>query len=132
MKKMIARLLSSLFILALFFSLAACGVVGKVDSQTMSQVDKEIRAEIEKSVPLPESVSIINNIAGNLRYTTPSSVADVVSFYRDAFPKRNYSEDAAQANVSEDSAKLVFTDGQKTITIEVTKNDQGSAIYIRY
>jgi hypothetical protein len=34
-------------------------------------------------------------IAGNLRYTTPLSVEDVASFYRNAYPARNYSEDAA-------------------------------------
>lgn len=61
-----------------------------------------------------------------MKYETPASTAEVVEFYRSAYPKLGWSEEEAAAQVTEKSATLVFTrSDDEHFLIGIGRSDEG-------
>ncbi|MCK6583366.1 MAG: hypothetical protein L6Q49_09750 [Anaerolineales bacterium] len=126
------RTLAILLSLSLILALASCiGFGDPLDAEDQEKIDQQIREAIEKTFPLPEQVVIKTHIGDDLRFTTGSSLDEVIAFYRDAYIQKGY-EEGKDSQVLAASATLFFTkDGKNDVTLEVTKNDNGCDVHIK-
>lgn len=119
--------------LVLLLALTLTGCIGfgdPLDAEDREKIDEQIRESIEKTFPLPEQAVIRTHIGDNLRFSTDLSVDEVVAFYRDAYAQKGYEEGESQ--VSADGATVLFQkNGEKVVSLEATKNDSGSDVYIQ-
>lgn len=117
--------------LSLALTLAGCiGFGAPLDAEDREKIDQKIREAIEKTFPLPEQAVIRTHIGDDLRFSTDLSVEEVVAFYRDAYTQKGYEEGDSQ--VPADSTTMLFQkDGEKVVSLEVTKNDSGSDVRIQ-
>ncbi len=123
----------NLFIcLTLLINLSACSQ--KMSSQDQAQFDtvlhQQILAEVKKTYPLPDSVSIINNVMGTLRYDTSLSVEQVTAFYRQAYTKEGLAEQLDIAVAGPEKALLAFSGKEKSVTVEAEKREGKTRVVI--
>ena len=118
------------FAALLVLMIAGCTAFGfPLSAEEQQKIDKQIREEIEKTFPLPEQVVIKTHVGDDLTFSTPLNLDEVVTFYQDAYSQKGYEEKGSQ--VSADSATLLFQKaGEKTVTLEVTKNKKDCAVHL--
>ena len=118
------------FVVLLVLLAAGCAWVGSpLSSEDEKKIDEQIRQAIEKTFPLPEQVVIKTHVGDDLHFSTDLTLDELVSFYRDAYSQKGYEEKDSQ--VLAESATLLFTkDGEKTVTLEVTKNKKDCDVHL--
>ena len=134
---------SYLLILLVVVLLTACDSGGGSGEQIKSEIkdgisglasdiNKEVVTDIRKSFPLPDQYSTLNQHNDVLNFTTPMSVEDVVTFYRQEYAKQGFTEIAENSKLSADSATTAFKNasGGKTVYLQVDKTDSGSRVRV--
>lgn len=101
-------------------------------SGLVSDINKEVVTDIRKSFPLPDQYSTLNHHNDVLNFTTPMSVENVVTFYRQEYAKQGFTEIAENSKLSADSATTAFKNasGGKTVYLQVDKTDSGSKVRV--
>lgn len=98
------------------------GLVGEINSQILS--------EVRKKYPLPDPVTIRNAHNDKVTVTTSLNVENVVSFYRQAYEEKHFTEVEGSTG-SGDAARLGFRDPADGKTVRVQIEKRGSETEIK-
>lgn len=133
---MLSRMLSlgTLFVLVLL--LTGCLVGGELSEVEMSEISQVIVDEIERTYPLPDSVSITNHIGDTVRYRTDLTIDEVIAFYREAFGEMGLTEqDPVEDWEGEDEITLTFEghESGRIVYVEIKPNgdDEQTEVILR-
>ncbi|MCL5995235.1 MAG: hypothetical protein M1546_04175 [Chloroflexi bacterium] len=100
--------------------------VNKIESITLPEVCEAQKPATD--IPLPPNATEQANFGTMHSFNSPDAPADVAAFFKQALPAQGWS--AGDETGSEDMYTLAFTKDGRTLTIMITKTEQGSSVVI--
>jgi len=107
------------------------GIGAPLDQKDVDRIEQQIRQEIEKTYPLPETGTIKTHVGDNVTFSTRLGMDEVVAFYRTAYAGLQFSE-SPDSRVSAGNASLVFQKaGEKDVLVDVIALETSCAVHLR-